>query len=85
MVSFELCSGSRGQLQTSSSAISLTLWEQVEIHGNEARLAVMDQYKLRLSEQGFALAAVKPASDGNGCNSLRRVPNCCSERVVFLV
>ena len=56
MFSFKFCSGSVGQLYTSSSAISLKPWERVEIYGNKAWLAVEDQYELRLydSEQGPA-------------------------------
>jgi predicted dehydrogenase len=56
MLSFEFCSGSVGQLYTSSSAISLKPWERVEIYGNKAWLAVEDQYELWLydSEQGPA-------------------------------
>jgi predicted dehydrogenase len=56
MLSFEFCSGSVGQLYTSSSAISLKPWERVEIYGNKAWLAVEDQYELWLydSEPGPA-------------------------------
>jgi predicted dehydrogenase len=56
MLSFEFCSGSVGQLYTSSSAISLKPWERVEIYGEKAWLAVEDQYELWLydSEQGPA-------------------------------
>ncbi len=56
MISFQFCSGSVGQLYTSSSAVSLKPWERVEIYGNKAWLAVEDQYELRLydSEEGPA-------------------------------
>jgi len=56
MISFEFCSGSVGQIYTSSSAVSLKPWERVEIYGNKAWLAVEDQYELRLydSEEGPA-------------------------------
>ena len=56
MISFEFCSGSVGQLYTSSTAVSLKPWERVEIYGNKAWLAVEDQYELRLydSEEGPA-------------------------------
>lgn len=56
VASFEFVSGSVGQIQTASSALSLKPWERVEIYGDKAWLAVEDQWELWLhdSEEGPA-------------------------------